>query len=329
NEHDIFKYASGRWFINEKHELQQRYLKFNIPALKKAAIDAVEGATSVVDFRKLVDGWSNKMLSLTMDNGKSVVARLPCRIVGPIEQTVKSEVATMEFARTRLGLPVPRVLGWCSRPEATDVSSAYIIMEDVKGLPVHVVVDNLSFSQKCQVMDEIIEIQRKMASFTFSGYGSIYYCNDLKDNYIPIDDTFVLGPAVTPSLTYQNRDKIDISRGPWTSVEKYLQTVVNVEKRWIKEHARPEFLSSFQHFPGDVSDPAAHIELLERIEKLIPFITLECVPRLTKPILWHPQNFSCANIMISDDFLAGKTNQMVSLIDWQDSLVGPLYLQAK
>ncbi|KAF9007169.1 hypothetical protein BDQ17DRAFT_262223 [Cyathus striatus] len=333
DEHAIFKYTFGRCIINERDELQKRYVKFNIPALKKAAVDAVDGATSVVEFRRLMDARYNRMISLTMDNGQTVLAKLPYNnLVGPIEPIVESEVATTEFASTKLGLPVPRILGWCSRSEDTDVSSAYIIMEKVKGDPVVLVWEKLPFSQKCQATDEIIEIQRKMATFTsFPGYGSIYYRNYRKDTgYIPIDDTFVLGPAVTLPFTYEHRGKVDVTtRGPWTSIEKYLQSVINVEKHWIKEHAKPELLPSFQQYPDVICDPAAHIELLERIEKLIPCISLpQHVPRLARPILWHPE-FSCGDIMISYDALTGKTSQMVSLIGWRNCLVGPLYLEVR
>ncbi|KAF9000104.1 hypothetical protein BDQ17DRAFT_1543368 [Cyathus striatus] len=325
---DIFKRTSNRWLINGRDELQQRNLKFDISALKQVAVNAVDGATSVVNFCELNDGRFNKMFSVTMDNGQSVVARLPYHnIMGRIEKTVESEVATMEFARTRLELPIPRVLRWCSRPEATNVSSAYIIMEEVKGSPVVEVWGNLSLHQKCEIMDEVIKMKRKMASFTFPGYGSIYFHKAIEDHCIPIDDTYVLGPGVSLSLNYQHRDKINVSRGPWTSTEKYLRTFVKAEKHWIKEHARPELLYGFQHYPDVVRDPAAHIELLERIEKLIPHITMERLPNLTRPILWHPE-FSAADIMISDDALAGTTSQIVPLLNWQHCMVGPLYLQA-
>ncbi|KAF8989695.1 hypothetical protein BDQ17DRAFT_1434297 [Cyathus striatus] len=298
----FYRNTSTRWFQNEKHELQQRYLKYNIPALKKAAVDAVEGAKSVVNFNKLEDAGFNKLVTITIDNGQDVVARLACSNVGPVEQVVESEVATMEFACTRLGLPVPRVLGWCSKPEATDVSAAYIIMENVKGDPIFMVWDS---------------------------YGSIYYHDAIKDSHcIPIDDTYALGPALPLCMNNLKRDQIDVSRGPWTSVKQYLHTVFNVEKQWIEKHASPESLRGFQHSLEVERDPAAHIALVERIESLIPHLILKDSPDLITPILWHPE-FSAGDIMISYDGLRGKSKQMVTLIDWQHSSVLPLYLQAK
>ncbi|KAF8992244.1 hypothetical protein BDQ17DRAFT_1332434 [Cyathus striatus] len=107
-----------------------------------------------------------------------------------------------------------------------------------------------------------------------------------------------------------------------------MKTIIDVEKKWIQEHAIPKSLRGFRYTPEVVRNPTAHIALLESIEKLIPYITLKHILRLTTPILSHP-TFSPADIMISQDGLDGKSKQMVSLIDWKHSLVLPLYLQAE
>lgn len=45
-----------------------------------------------------------------MDDGATIIARLPFKNSGPTGLLVRSEVATVDFVRTRLGVPIPKVL---------------------------------------------------------------------------------------------------------------------------------------------------------------------------------------------------------------------------
>ncbi len=74
-------------------------------------------------------GSCNKILLLTLDNGKEVIARLPFPMAGPPHLLTASEAATMEFLRTVLSVPVPQVLSWSSRADSTPVGAEFIIME--------------------------------------------------------------------------------------------------------------------------------------------------------------------------------------------------------
>lgn len=55
---------------------------------------------------------------MKLDDESEVIARIPCPMAGPAHLLTASEVATMDFARTVLGIPVPKVLSYSSR--ATD-----------------------------------------------------------------------------------------------------------------------------------------------------------------------------------------------------------------
>ena len=106
----FFRHTAGRWFDNEADEQQRRYLAFDIDGLKAAAVAAVEGANSVLHMTKLPEGSYSKVFLMTLDNRQEVIARLPTPHAGPAHLVTASEVATMAFARKRLGFPVPRVL---------------------------------------------------------------------------------------------------------------------------------------------------------------------------------------------------------------------------
>jgi len=59
---------------------------------------------------------SNRVFLLGFDTGAEAVARLPFPVVDSPHLVTASEVAMMNFARTVLKIPVPRVLVWPSRP---------------------------------------------------------------------------------------------------------------------------------------------------------------------------------------------------------------------
>jgi hypothetical protein len=71
---------------------------------------------------------------LTLDNSSRVIVRLPCPLAGPSYLVTASEVATLQFAREVLQLPVPRVITWSGaiRDLVNHVGADYIIMEYVQ-----------------------------------------------------------------------------------------------------------------------------------------------------------------------------------------------------
>lgn len=97
---NLFRYTSGRWLWNEAQELRDRYTPLDVAELQKVAARTV-GATECISITKLGEGSFNKAFKLTMDDGKTVIARIPHPIVGPDFYVTASEVATMDFVRPR------------------------------------------------------------------------------------------------------------------------------------------------------------------------------------------------------------------------------------
>jgi hypothetical protein len=96
-EHEhFFRYTSGRWLWNEEQQLRDRYKAFNVTKLQNLAAKAI-GADSCASITKLAEGGFNKVFRLIMNDGKSVLARIPNPNTGPAFYTTASEVATMEF----------------------------------------------------------------------------------------------------------------------------------------------------------------------------------------------------------------------------------------
>jgi predicted Ser/Thr protein kinase len=161
----LFSYTSGRWLWNEAERLKARYRRFDVPKLQQAACQAT-GTRQCMSLRKIGEGNYNKAFRLEMEDGQKVIAKIPHPNAGPKALTNASEVATMEFARTVLGLPVPKVLAW-SADYQNDVGAEYIIMEEANGTRLHEIWEDLELTAKRDIILEIVEVEKKLLSISF------------------------------------------------------------------------------------------------------------------------------------------------------------------
>lgn len=96
---DLFNFSSGRWLWDEDTQLRERYRRFNVHELQRIAARSMDAQTCV-SIKKLAEGGFNKVFRLVMDNGATVIARIPNPNAGPPFKTTASEVATMDFVRS-------------------------------------------------------------------------------------------------------------------------------------------------------------------------------------------------------------------------------------
>lgn len=93
---DPYTYNEGRWLDLDHERRDARKLSFNFDALLDEAIKCSPGARRVVDCEKKEGGF-NRVFIIKLDNGKTVIARIPTRLAGPPKLTVSSEVATVRY----------------------------------------------------------------------------------------------------------------------------------------------------------------------------------------------------------------------------------------
>ncbi|EZF29949.1 hypothetical protein H101_06405 [Trichophyton interdigitale H6] len=95
------------------------------------------GAKEVVNIDKYADGLFNKVFVFTFEDGKQVAGKVPNPVAITPHLTTASEVATMEFMRTVLKTPTPRVYAWSSKVDDSrnSVGVEFIIMEKIAGVP--------------------------------------------------------------------------------------------------------------------------------------------------------------------------------------------------
>ncbi|KAF8869656.1 hypothetical protein CPB84DRAFT_1754912 [Gymnopilus junonius] len=251
---------------------------------------------------KLPEGSYSKVIRMVLDNNKEVIARLPTRNVGPAGYITASEVATMKFARERLGWPVPQVLSW-SYTKWHPVKPPFIIMEKAPGIEVDKVWHKLSDGHKLNLIDEIVKLEKAALEALLPAYASISFHKDVEPDMkaIPVHDKFTIGKSM------DRKDEcafMVISRGP------------------CRQSVHPTLFH-----PAMSSGISAHLATLKLFDSIIPYITPTDFSELIQPTLWH-HDLSGSNIFISRDELAQDRVVITSVIDLQNTYSAPLYLQA-
>ncbi|RMD39278.1 hypothetical protein DV735_g5850, partial [Chaetothyriales sp. CBS 134920] len=316
---DFFRYTSGRWIWDEEQQLQDRYKVFNVAELQTAAAKSV-GSARCVSMIKLAEGGYNKVFRLIMDDGKTVIARIPNPNAGPPFYTTASEVATMELARSVLHIPVPQVYEWNACADNA-VGSEYIIMEEAVGTQLGDAWDEMTPVSKLAVMREIVSIEKKLLSLT---YGNIYFQSDTVKGAVPaevlndvpldlksyVSKRFTIGPSADRGFWAKERSSMAIDRGP---------SVGRREISWIKRYAAPRVADDLLLVSAAQNSPEAHIQLLEKFLKVAPFL-INIDKQFLCSTLWHTDLHS-PNIFVDG-------NRITAIIDWQGISAGPLFLQA-
>ncbi|KAL3417139.1 hypothetical protein PVAG01_11139 [Phlyctema vagabunda] len=328
----FFRYTSGRWIWNEEQQLRNRFRRFNVPELQRVAAASV-GAQECISMVKMAEGSFNKVFRLVMDNDRVVIARIPNPNAGPPYYTTASEVATMDFARNILEIPVPEVYAWSASAD-NSVGAEYIIMDEAAGEPAATSLDTMELEDKVAIAKELISIEKRLLSISFSCYGSLYYkessvkgamtaevvgdvSTEIKDR---IAKRFVIGPTVERDFWSKERSYMDIDRGAWNNPRDYISAIAHREIAWIKRYAVPTGSDDPLAPSAAQNSPTEHVSLLERYLKATPYL-LPTDPDLLTSNLWH-KDLHSGNI-----FLEG--NRITSIIDWQNAWAGPLVTQAR
>ncbi|KAF2667398.1 hypothetical protein BT63DRAFT_456698 [Microthyrium microscopicum] len=324
SEDDLYNYKGQRWLWNEKDQLQRRYQKFNLKALIKIAENAAGDGAVCTDMSKLPEGNFNKTFLVKMEDGRELIARLPNPNAGCSHYTTASEVATMDYVKNCLSIPVPKVLAYSTQASTNGVGAEYIIMEKNPGIELARVWDDLEGRQKIDIVRQLAVFTSRLSKAHFPAYGSLYYSKDLPDiNNKLVDDTFSVGPTTSRAWFDDKRSEVNVHRGPWTSVEDVVNAVVEREVNCLNTFA--EFPRDRQQgiFNGPGSfcpSKASKMAVIEDVRRVLSHI-LPKDNAYTASILWH-NDLHSDNIFVNRD----RPTEITGVIDWQGVHLSPAFL---
>ncbi|EFE43081.1 hypothetical protein TRV_02162 [Trichophyton verrucosum HKI 0517] len=305
--HDLlFQYTSGRWLWGEEEQLAARYVKFDVAALCQVAADSV-GSCSCTDIAKLTEGNFNKVLLLTMDDGKEVIAKIPNPNAGRSHFVTSSEVATMDFVNA----------------SKSKVGAEYIIMEKAPGAQLSKFWDNMNVIQKSKIVENIVLFEKSLALNPFSAYGSLYYSDcDTTEGFT--ESGFTVGPTNNRKYFDDGRHSLALDRGPWFSVEDYIAANAKRERVSITSLGASPRLQGIFNGPG-LYQPSQSAKL--RALDLYLSISKYTLPKNKEThegVPWHP-DLHTDNIFVDPQ----DPTKITCLIDWQAVHIAPLFLQAR
>jgi aminoglycoside phosphotransferase (APT) family kinase protein len=334
NNSSLFSYTSGRYLFNEELRLKERYIEFNVEALKTAASASLAHQHgSVTNISKLGEGGFNRVFTLTMEDGFEVIAKIPYHIAVPEYFATASEAATLAFLRSK-GVPVPKVYSYCACAE-NPVGAEYLLMEKADGVSLKSKWLELTEEEISKLAHSFVEAELKLAEIPFSATGSLYFKKDIaselqaplyKEGHVEEqrNSVFCISLITSYMFWYGRRAGLNLNRGPWAKPAEYLQSVAQKEIEWTKRYGKPMELDfPFNAMDLEIQGPEEYIKLLERFQALTPHL-LSKDPKhsFNQPVLRHPDP-TPANIYISPN-----TGRITCLIDWQHTILQPRLLAA-
>ncbi|KAL3456015.1 phosphotransferase family protein [Aspergillus heterothallicus] len=334
NHTDLFAYTSGRWLINEAHEHQQRFVEFNLDVLCRVAANQVSDSAKCVRVAKFERNYNIAFL-LIMDDGREVIAKLPCPNAGPKVLMTESEVATMKFLGSRTSIRVPGVYTWSS-DAANPVGAEYIIMEKIAGISLAEAWESMQTADRYEVIEQIVQMEKELAGLEFPAYGGLYLRGALSSSVpqyalsqeLDPQGVFCIGPSCRRHWWDGDLDD-DLQRiatghmGPWTTLPEYASSSVERELIQIKhsEHSIQRDLSDFDASQS-INDYKA---LLDSLKSALPALSAhDPVLAVAHPTLWHT-DLHLNNIFVSPE----HRTTITVILDLQSTHIAPRFIQAR
>ncbi|KAI9039219.1 phosphotransferase family protein [Aspergillus affinis] len=258
-----------------------------------------------------------------MQDGSEVVVKIPNPNAGPSHYVMASEVATMQYARESLQLPVPRVLSYCSHASESRLGTEYIVMEKARGIELSRKWDTLKGREKLSIVKQIASIGSTLSRAEFPFYGALYRQEDVSElESMMIDETFAIGPLTGRSWHEDERGEFDVYKGPWFYPADFIRDMALREKGCVEKFF-PLFRDRQQGFfnwygdyrPTKEAKLSALNDFLQIFKNILPISDL-----LKVGTLWHG-DLHGQNIFVDHD----DPTKITSIIDWQTVSIYPKF----
>ncbi|ODQ66795.1 hypothetical protein NADFUDRAFT_82506 [Nadsonia fulvescens var. elongata DSM 6958] len=249
----FFEYSWGTWMSNNAAEKAARETPFSLTGLseivkkqqkKAAGVAPIEAEAEIKTMVSLHEGKHHHIYRVDLKNGQQYVLRVPYQLGSEdyLKHRVSSEVATMDFLQKKYGVNMPQVIDWSASSKDSLLDTQYQLLEFIPG---HTLMKSWDPMEKdmnirAQTIKPIVEFMEKITATKFNKFGSLYFTEDVESSLqsdLPYNgekdaalaDRWRIGPT-TESRFWKN-DLIDTAkyRGPWNTVDEYLQATANVE----------------------------------------------------------------------------------------------------
>ncbi|PGH21558.1 hypothetical protein AJ80_03118 [Polytolypa hystricis UAMH7299] len=281
--------------------------------LLKLAVSVIGSKSCVQVVKVSEEGQYNKVFLLTMSDGREVIAKLPNPNADRPHFTTASEVATMDFLRNVFHLPIPR---------------AGVMLSDVW--------ESMKGKQKAQIVLQVVDIEKTLASTKFTKLGALYYKDDIPatlDTTTPLyvdgdgndihSTKYDIGPTNHRAFFDFGRGELDIDRGPLCTPAEFMTAIAYREiacaRAGLRYPLMPQglFYGPRQYQPSTLKKLSA----LHSYLTIAPYVLPE--NRATHAsVLWHG-DLHLQNIFVDPE----EPTRILGIIDWQSVSTCPLFMQ--
>ncbi|KAI2369967.1 hypothetical protein LOY89_004858 [Ophidiomyces ophidiicola] len=319
---ELFAYTNGHFLANEEHQLNRRYVRFNVDELCNTAA-AVGGKPSQVAAIEKIEGGFGKAFLMRKENGSEVIAKIPCHIAGPPTLTTVGEVGALEYLRKHTSIPVPRVLAWCSN-SSNAVGAEYIIMEKAAGVPLFQVWGSMAEFDQLQLIRNLTQIEAQLSAIHFPAYGGLYLRADIEQPNKPLDGldpSFCIGPSCDRG--YNPDPSLDFDKGPWYSISTLGVSIAKREMLRILKNGKQ---NQTHFYKGDVKEQTELLQETESSISVLPAFLQAQWPVFLRP----PQNYDYEKgifkVKLRDDFdTLDEDGKMLAMREWSQVKLAKAY----
>ncbi|PGH01708.1 hypothetical protein AJ80_08975 [Polytolypa hystricis UAMH7299] len=280
------------------------------------------GADGLCEIQTYGGGACNELYFLKTHDGYFLMrVSLPVRLL----QKTMSEVATIEFARSEISMPVPTIVAYHPSTR-NELGFEWMLMGMMPGEPLDKKWTKLPMSAKEELVRQLARYQAKLFEKRFLRIGSLYKSSDYEVAETPTD------PAIDPQLSNLQTTQIpltvgraastsfvwdhynhDVRRGPFKNSYEWLHARLTLSladqeetmKNWDSEDEEDVEISNIA-----IKAVLGLLEMLPNI--FLPTETIETT-------IVHHDDLRMSNILVDD---AGK---ITGIVDWEFVCTLPLW----
>ncbi|KAF9012108.1 hypothetical protein BDZ89DRAFT_1143019 [Hymenopellis radicata] len=345
---ELYDNSTSRWLFNDREQRALRHVDYNVQELISSACVSV-GATGCTEMIKIAEGSFNKVFRLTFNNDQTAIARIPStRMFGSgVSWATASEVATLHAMRNVVKLRVPKVLAW-AKDATNPVSSPYIILEDIAGVPLHHewTLPETRGEPVRKMVRAVCNIMAGAAYLPYARLGGLYFREDFPSQpqapllpeafarrFSDFEASSTVGPIANLLWWRPFHDEPGFNRGPWDNIEECIRSAIALERRAVQRHR--EDPSSLCFTRSKIEDLDEIERLLSKVEAMarridVVFSTMKHPGWSTHGNIVHP-DLRANNLIVpprTEDNIESRLAKPV-VIDWQGTSILPFPFQAR
>ncbi|KAI1041064.1 hypothetical protein LB505_005852 [Fusarium chuoi] len=330
------------------------FAKFNLPALL-SLVEQRRGQPCTCDITQMPKcGSLNWVIFLCFQDGVEWVFRSPRSDFDSFysddtaSKILVSEASTLLYLKANTSVPVPQVFSYSGSSD-NEIGIPYILQSkalgrslgsyawsppryQVLGLQHRSPPMPIAHENRAKVMTQLGAFISELYRHRFNSIGSLFQDGDA---------SYVVGECLSPSLTWQDRDSLELDRGPFNTERDYLVAVISAFTSHAKELSLTphvffapvpdmvdyESLLSYQKASRRWNEFVAIGQKIEHSKNILCYciagqILSEMIPDLASNAengftISHP-DLHPGNIYVDENF------NITSIIDWSSASTGPV-----